>query len=95
MSSSLHKIQAAQLPNAQHPHPGLLARPAANSLFDFIGVLKTQGQEEQRGRNYAVAFVPPQLGGLSAFIHPPPGPKTGGELSCMTGGQLPPPKFTR
>lgn len=43
MSGSLHKMQAAWLPNALHTHPWLITRHAANSLFDFIDVLKIYG----------------------------------------------------
>lgn len=43
MSSSLHKMQAAWLPNAQRARPRLITRHAVNSLFDFIDVLKIYG----------------------------------------------------
>ena len=63
MSSSLHKMQAARLPNAQHTHPRLITRHAANSLFDFIDVLKIYG-----GRRSSEAEIMRQR-----LFHPSPG----------------------
>lgn len=43
VGAALHKMQVAWLPNAQHMHPWLITGHAANSLFDFIDVLKICG----------------------------------------------------
>lgn len=73
MSSSLHKMQAAWLPNAQRARPRLITRHAVNSLFDFIDVLKIYG-----GRRSSEAEIRQQRSfqprGLSVFILPAPGP---------------------
>lgn len=63
MSSSLHKMQAAWMPNAQHTHPWLITRHAANSLFDFIDVLKIYG-----GRRSSEAEIT-----WRCSFHPSPG----------------------
>ena len=63
MSSSLHKMQAAWLPNAQHTNTWLITRHAANSLFDFIDVLKIY-----EGRRSSEAEIIPRH-----LFHPSPG----------------------
>lgn len=45
VGTALHKMQVAWLPDAQHMHPWLITGHAANSLFDFIDVLKIYGDK--------------------------------------------------
>lgn len=64
-SSSLHKTQAARLPDARHPRPRLRTRRAANSLFGFIDVLEIDGgrRRSEAGLLQQLRSLQPSAGG--------------------------------
>lgn len=79
VGAALHKMQVAWLPDA---HPWLITGCAANSLFDFIDVLKIYGgRRSSEAEIIQLCLFHPSPGDcLPSSIHPPPGPGRMGSL---------------